>query len=77
MFQILCGKEEAFEDLDGLFETWYQKMITKLAFMQPSISATCLADEAERFLSNYQIQNEVTSLDTILLAILRQDTRKV
>lgn len=75
--QILCGKEEAFEELDYLFETWYQKMITTLIFTKPTINSTCLAEEAERFLGNYQGVNEVSSLDMILLAILRRDTRKV
>ena len=75
--QILCGKEEAFEELDYLFETWYQKMLTTLIFTQPTINSISLAEEAERFLENYQGVNEVTSLDMILLAILRRDTRKV
>lgn len=52
-------------------------MITTLIFTQPTINSICLVEEAERFLENHQGVNEVTSLDMILLAILRRDTRKV
>ena len=75
--QILCGKEEAFEKIGDLFETWYQRMITQLTFTQPTISAGLLSDEAERFLANFVGLDELTALDATLLAVLRRDTRKV
>lgn len=74
--QILCGKEEAFDQID-LFETWYQRMITQLTFTQPTINAASLVDEAERFRSTFEGQDDLTALDAILLAVLRRDTRKV
>lgn len=52
-------------------------MIAQLTFTQPSLSIASLSDEAERFLSTFQDKEDVTSLDIVLLAILRRDTRKV
>ena len=75
--QVLSGREEVFDELESLFETWYQRMITQLTFVQPTISATSLAEEAVRFKASFQGEDEQTSLDSALMAILRKDTRKV
>jgi len=74
---VLSGREEVFDELESLFETWYQRMITQLTFVQPTISATSLAEEAVRFKASFQGEDEQTSLDSALMAILRKDTRKL
>ena len=74
---MLSGEEEAFDELGYLFETWYQRMITQLTFVQPTISTTSLADEADGFMAAFQGEEQPTSLDSALMAILRKDTRKV
>lgn len=75
--QIICGKEESFEKVGDFFETWYQRMITQLTFTQPTIGSTSLGDEAEHFRNSFEGLDELTSLDSTLLAVLRRDTRKV
>ena len=75
--QILCGKEETFDEIGDLFETWYQRMITQLTFVHPTISAASLAEEADHFMVSFQGHEDMTILDSILLAILQRDTRKV
>lgn len=74
---MLSGAEEVFDELEFLFETWYQRMITQLTFVQPTINTTALADEAESFMTAFQGDEGPTSLDCVLMAILRKDTRKV
>jgi hypothetical protein len=77
MTKILCGKEESFGKVGDLFETWYQRMITQLTFTQPTIGTASLGDEAEQFVAGFIGLDDLTSLDSTLLAVLRRDTRKV
>jgi hypothetical protein len=51
-------------------------MVSQLIFTNPTISSGSLADEAERFMAVFR-QGEATALDSVLLAILKKDTRKV
>ena len=51
-------------------------MVSQLMFTNPTISSGSLADEAERFMAVFR-QGEATALDSVLLAILKKDTRKV
>lgn len=52
-------------------------MITQLTFSNPTISVSTLAEDASQFLADFQSNDQATVLDSILLAILRRDTRKV
>lgn len=46
-------------------------MITQLTFMQPTISASSLAEEADHFMASFHSQEDTTFLDS------QKDTRKV
>lgn len=73
----MCGKQEAFEHNSDIFETWYHRLITQLIFTQPTINATSLGNEAGHFLATFMAKEEMSSLDTTLLAVFHKDTRKV
>ena len=75
---VLSGSEEVFSmDLVEKCESWYQWMIGKLLFAQPDVKKFELGAAAERAINKFGGLSRMTSLDSVLLAVMESDLAQV
>ena len=75
---VLAGSEDAFNmDLVEKCESWYQWMIGKLLFTQPDVKKFELGAAAERAINRFGGLSRMTSLDSVLLAVMESDLTQV
>lgn len=75
--KILCGDKEVFEEIRELCGNWYKMMVSRLLYSDPCLTVTSLADIAKECIDICIATNDMTQLDTILLAVLEFDLGQV
>ncbi|TRY74421.1 hypothetical protein TCAL_10429 [Tigriopus californicus] len=74
---VLSGSEEALSEMADKCETWYQWMIGKLLFTQPDVKSYDLSYHAQQAINKFGGLSGMTSLDSILLAVMESDIAQV
>jgi len=76
--KILAGDEATFkEDVLGKCETWYEWLVGKLLYTNPSIRSYDLPYHAEEAITNFGGLGSMTTLDSVLLAVMEMDMSQV
>merc|ERR1711997_481792 len=72
------GDETTFkEDVLGKCETWYEWLIGKLLYTNPSVRTYDLPYHAEEAITNFGGLGSMTTLDSVLLAVMEMDMSQV
>jgi len=75
---VLAGSEQVFNtELVEQCESWYQWMIGKLLFTQPDVKKFELGAAAEHAINKFGGLSRMTSLDSVLLAVMESDLAQV
>ncbi|KAI8501147.1 Nucleoporin nup85 [Branchiostoma belcheri] len=75
--RILCGDEDVFLDLKDLTETWYQMLVSKLLYCNPTVKAFDLQYHVKACIDAYDGHATLQPLDNILLAAIEFDLHQV
>ncbi|CAH1274333.1 NUP85 [Branchiostoma lanceolatum] len=75
--RILCGDEDVFLDLKDLTETWYQMLVSKLLYCNPTVKAFDLQYHVKACVDAYDGHATLEPLDNILLAAIEFDLHQV
>ncbi len=76
--KILAGNEETFkEDVLSKCETWYEWLMGKLLYTNPSVRVYDLPFHAEEAIAAFGGLSSMTTLDSVLLATMEMDLSQV
>jgi len=76
--KVLAGDDSTFkEEVQPKCETWYEWLIGKLLYTNPSVKIYDLPFHAEEAITNFGGLSSMTSLDSILLAAMELDISQV
>nr|CAD7441544.1 unnamed protein product [Timema bartmani] len=76
-FSLLCGDKEAFSEVKGHCETWYQYMAAWLLYTEPTVKSFDLTFHAHQCIALFRGLDKLNSTDVIILALLEADLQKV
>nr|CAD7461770.1 unnamed protein product [Timema tahoe] len=75
-FSLLCGDKEAFSEVKGHCETWYQYMAAWLLYTEPTVKSFDLTFHAHQCIALFRGLDKLNSTDVIILALLEADLQK-
>jgi nuclear pore complex protein Nup85 len=75
--QILTGSEEALNTVANRCETWYQWMVYRLLYTNPTVKGYDLSLYAQQAMDRFGGIDGMTSLDSVLLGIIELDIPEV
>ncbi|XP_067005139.2 nuclear pore complex protein Nup85 [Anabrus simplex] len=75
--KILAGDKQAFEVVKNKCETWYQYMAAVLLYTEPTVKIFDLSFHAVRCIAQFGGEDEMLTVDHILLALLESDLEQV
>ncbi|XP_023344077.1 nuclear pore complex protein Nup85 [Eurytemora carolleeae] len=75
--QILAGSEDALNTVADRCETWYQWMVYRLLYMNPTVKGYDLSIYAQQAMDRFGGLQSMTSLDSVLLGIIELDIPEV
>nr|CAD7569501.1 unnamed protein product [Timema californicum] len=76
-FSLLCGDKEAFSEVKGHCETWYQYMAAWLLYTEPTVKSFDLTFHAHQCIALFRGPDKLNTTDVIILALLEADLQKV
>nr|CAD7263018.1 unnamed protein product [Timema shepardi] len=74
---LLCGDKEAFSEVKGHCETWYQYMAAWLLYTEPTVKSFDLTFHAHQCIALFRGPDKLNTTDVIILALLEADLQKV
>nr|CAD7405810.1 unnamed protein product [Timema poppensis] len=74
---LLCGDKEAFSEVKGQCETWYQYMAAWLLYTEPTVKSFDLTFHAHQCIALFRGLDKLNTTDVIILALLEADLQKV
>nr|CAD7586099.1 unnamed protein product [Timema genevievae] len=77
IMKLLCGDKEAFSEVKGHCETWYQYMAAWLLYTEPTVKSFDLTFHAHQCIALFRGLDKLNSTDVIILALLEADLQKV
>jgi len=75
--EILAGSEESLNMVASKCETWYQWMVARLLYTQPTVKAYDLSFHAQQAIDKFGGLSSMTTLDSVLLAAVETDIPQV
>jgi len=75
--EILAGSEEALDAVANKCKTWYQWMVYRMLYTNPSVAAYDLGIYAQQAIDRFGGLDNLTSLDSVLLGLTELDLPEV
>jgi len=75
--ELLAGAEDALTKAADKCETWYQWMVARLLYTQPTVKAYDLSFHAQQAIDKFGGLSSMTTLDSVLLAAVETDIPQV
>lgn len=75
--RLLAGDEQAFVSVQDKCETWYEFMVGKLLYTNPSLKSFDLSRPAEAAVAAFGGLSSMTTLDSVILSALEMDLPQV